>query len=647
MSFTAEKGGLPQQAADSGPSTRTEGAVAYWSSHQRLRWWVVLLITWLIGGVYAGSYLRRGWVPHDEGAFAQSADRVLHGELPHRDYTEIYTGGLAYLNAFAFRYFGENFGTLRIVLFVFFLLWLPVFYWIASRLVSDWHAGGITLLAVAWSLPNYSAAVPSWYNLFFATFGLAALLTYLDKRSSRWLFVAGLCGGLSFLAKSTALYYVAAVLLFFLFYEQNLSSSRANPERPRRFLYSSFVAFSMVLFVAALAALVWPQASVERFLNFVFPSAILATLVLVREGRSMRRPNRERFLELLRMCIPFGLGFLVPVFAFLLLYIRGNAFHALVSGVFVVPSKRVWGAFMDPPDIATIAPSLCLAGVLALGAWLRSIARWILVFASGVAIVYYLISSAHDAANYRAAWHAAYWLTPFLSLVGGFILWRGTRGVASFGDSIGQQQLFLILAASSLCSLVQYPFSAQIYFCYIAPLVILAAVAILVLFRSIPRPLLVVVFAGFLLFAVLRVTPPFIYVMGLYDQPDPETQVLDLPRAGSLRIEARSVEIYKRLIPLIQQHAGAGEIYAAPDCPEIYFLSGYRNPTSALFDFFEDDYGSSERVLRLVDSRPIRVVVLNGDPSFSEMLPTDVRKALMNRFPKSERIGDFEVLWRD
>jgi len=91
-------------------------------------------------GVYAGSYLRRGWVPHDEGAFAQSADRYCM-ENCHIAITRNLYGGLAYLNAFAFRYFGENFGTLRIVLFVFFLLWLPVFYWIASRLVSDWHAG--------------------------------------------------------------------------------------------------------------------------------------------------------------------------------------------------------------------------------------------------------------------------------------------------------------------------------------------------------------------------------------------------------------------------------------------------------------------------------------------------------------------------
>jgi len=111
-----------------------------------------------------------------------------------------------------------------------------------------------------------------------------------------------------------------------------------------------------------------------------------------------------------------------PVIPFLLLYIRGNAFHAVVSGVFCVPSKRVWGAFMDSPDIATIGSLVCLAGVLALGGMLRNIARWILVFAAGVAIAYYLISSAHDTANYRAA------CMPLLADSATFFDWRVTSG---------------------------------------------------------------------------------------------------------------------------------------------------------------------------------------------------------------------------
>ena len=80
-------------------------------------------------------------------------------------------------------------------------------------------AGAVTLLAVAWSIPNYSAAMPSWYNLFFATFGLAALLRYIETQKRRWLLAAGLCGGISCLFKISGLYFVAGALLFLLFRE--------------------------------------------------------------------------------------------------------------------------------------------------------------------------------------------------------------------------------------------------------------------------------------------------------------------------------------------------------------------------------------------------------------------------------------------
>jgi len=194
---------------------------------------------------------------------------------------------------------------------------------------------------------------------------------------------------------------------------------------------------------------------------------------------------------------------------------------------------------------------------------------------------------------------------------------------------------------------VQYPFSGPIYFCYVAPLAILAVVAVLRVFPTIPQPLLAIMLSGFFLFAALRVTPAFIYAMGQTYQPDPETQILSLPRTGNLRVDPASVKLYEQLIPLIQEHAGAGEIYAAPDCPQIYFLAGYRNPTRALFDFLEDDYGDSEHILRLVDSRPIHVIVLNKLPDFSERLPLDLHKAIVMRFPESRNIGTFEVRWRE
>ena len=70
--------------------------------------------------------------------------------------------------------------------------------------------------------------MPSWYNLFFATFGAAALLRYLEVRTRRWLFVAGVCGGLSILMKVIGAYYIAGVLLFLAFLEQSESSEKGS-----------------------------------------------------------------------------------------------------------------------------------------------------------------------------------------------------------------------------------------------------------------------------------------------------------------------------------------------------------------------------------------------------------------------------------
>jgi hypothetical protein len=178
---------------------------------------LILIVVWAFSVAYMGSTLMRGLVPSDEGALAHAAERVLQGELPHRDFDDIYTGGLALYDAVAFRALGINLASLRWAMFLFFFAWVPAIYYIASRFASPLASAAVTLLSVAWSVPNYPAAIPSWYNLFFAVFGVAALFRYVEKPGSVWLLVAGISGGLSCLAKITGLYYVAAMLLFLCF----------------------------------------------------------------------------------------------------------------------------------------------------------------------------------------------------------------------------------------------------------------------------------------------------------------------------------------------------------------------------------------------------------------------------------------------
>lgn len=290
------------------PDTRVPALGPPKSTLRRGRCWAVLTAVWLISGIYAAHYIDRGWVPHDEGTLGHSAERVLTGQLPHRDFDEVYTGGLSYLNAAAFRMMGTNLVTIRRVLFVFFLAWVPAVFYIAIRFASPVTAGLVALLAVAWSLPNYSAGVPSWYNLFFATFGAAALLCYLKLERRRWLFLAGACGGLSILVKIAGLYFVAAALIVLAYWEQSSSLGRGKtpvtgasdiPVRGEGLsnhrAYTAFVAFAAVLLVLLLVALVQPLAGPIELIHFVLPGAAMATFLVWNEWTGAAPPADSDF----------------------------------------------------------------------------------------------------------------------------------------------------------------------------------------------------------------------------------------------------------------------------------------------------------------------------------------------------------------
>jgi len=104
--------------------------------------------------------------------------------------------------------------------------------------------------------------------------------------------------------------------------------------------------------------------------------------------------------------------------------------------------------------------------------------------------------------------------------------------------------------------------------------------------------------------------------------------------------------LYERLIPLIQEHANGEYTYAAPDCPEVYFLSGLRNPTRTLFDYFDDPVNHSQRVLSTMEQNRVNVVAILEKPPFSPPLAPDLKAALVERFPNSSTVGRFEVRWR-
>jgi hypothetical protein len=606
-------------------------------------WRLLLLGVLVVSAVYVAWHLGRGWVAHDEGTLGQSAERLLQGELPHRDFDELYTGGLTYLNAGAFRLLGTTLLTMRLVLFAVFLAWVPAVFYIASRLVRPVAAAGVTLLCVVWALPNYPAPLPSWYNLFLTVFGVAALFRWLEDRRARWLVAAGVAGGLSLLVKVIGLYFVAGALLFLVFQAHEQSRATAGPDARRGTAYALFATASLLLFSAALVMVVRHQLYAGEVVQFVLPGMLLTWLLIRNEWTQRAGDSRERFVILARLLVPFLLGFALPVALFVIPFARGDALGAFINGVFLLPTKRFGVAayrMLPPWSMLALVPF----GLLALYA--RRMAGRMTrphLLALAALLVLCLVVAGRVALLYRVVWYAVRGLLPVLVLLGVVVLSRPRSADAE--SPLLRAQAMLLLSVAAVFTLVQFPFSVPIYFCYVAPLVALAAVALFRYARRVAPAVPAMLMVFLIAFAVLRVNTSTLFGMGILYQPYPPTASLGLPRGG-LQVPVHEAEMYHATVSVLQRHARGSYTWASPDCPEIYFLSGFRNPTRSLFDFFDDETGRTARVLSALERHGVTAIVLNSAPQFTAGIPEDLVNALEARYPFGTNVGKFQVRWQ-
>jgi hypothetical protein len=603
---------------------------------------LVFVLVFFISALYMARELNRGWVPHDEGALGQSAERVLQGEVPHRDFDEIYTGGLSYLNAAAFRVFGTKLTSLRYVLYLFFLAWVPSVYYAASRFVSSPIAGVVTLLAVAWGLPNYAAALPSWYNLFFASFGVALVLRYIETRRWFWLFVAGICGGISFLFKVSGLFFIAGVLLFFLFPGESTPDEQPA-SRTESSVYRVLLLIAVFSYIVMLLVFMRKGFGLVSFLYFVAPELTVGATLVWREFAAPDGESR-RLGIFCRKLFLFGAGVAVPIVAFLYPYAKRGIASQFLYGVFVLPSRRfAFASYSQTPRrlVAGLAVDFAVIAALFLtGPRIRRvIGRRVFI---SVAVL--LIAVPMWPFVYRAIWTATWTLLPTTVLLGLIVL--TDERMSESMDDRRRQRVFLLLSVTAACSLIQFPFSGPIYFCYVAPLLLLATTAVLSIVRQVPRSAVAGLAVFFLVYVVLDVTPGFIYRMGDRYVPDILTVGFGLPRAGSLRVDGVDAREYKDLSTIVLEHARGPYLFCTPDCPEVYFLFGFRNPTRTLFDFFDEPAGRTQRILAALRSHNVNLVVLSRKPPFSGEVPSDLRAAIERDFPSHMATPRFEVRWQ-
>jgi hypothetical protein len=606
----------------------------------------ILVIVWSLSALYVFGFVDRGWIPHDEGFLAQSAERVLLGELPHRDFDEVYTGGLSYLYAAAFNLLGVNLMSIRYVVFAFFLGFVPALYAIALRFVSPLLAGAVTLLGVVWSVPNYFAGIPSWYNLFFATFGAVALVRHVEAPHWKWLIVCGLCGGLSLLAKVSGIFYIMAAFLFLVYREQVLTRTTPLDRSTRSTAFFVLEIFVGLIFIGSLVVIIRPQLGSAEFVNLLLPSLSIWAFLIWSEWKVRSGPLIGRLKRLLELLLPFGLGVLIPVAAFLVPYLLSDSIAYFINGVFVLPQKRFENASIRFPTAWSLVTAIPFA-MLLLSPFGSNGARRLdrLLAASLMLALGVVLSLANHVPVYALIWYSARSLYVVGILAACLVLFRTFQ---RDGVSVRSQLLLLLAVMAALVSWVQVPFADAIYFCYAAPLGLLTLGAVVSLLHPTPHLLHLGVFCFYFLFAVIWNNTGYVWYLGEGYLAYRPNKVLGLSRGGGIRVTDEENILYTQVVELIKKKHGTSQyIYAAPDCPEVYFLSGLRNPSRKFFDFFGESENDRATISELLDKKEINVVVINQKPHFSGQLDTDMIELLKTRFPYAQDLEKFTVRWKE
>ncbi len=154
----------------------------------------------------------------DEGWILTLSDRVLNGEIPHKDFFLLTTPAAIYLNAWAFRVFGASIAVERALTLVVAAGASSLFYMVARMGMGFFFSAGASLLFLVWQFPFFFQASYSWYAAFFsmAAFWAAGLAIMSGRRSGAAFLLIGLLCGISFAFKqNTGMVALAAIMMYF------------------------------------------------------------------------------------------------------------------------------------------------------------------------------------------------------------------------------------------------------------------------------------------------------------------------------------------------------------------------------------------------------------------------------------------------
>jgi len=325
-------------------------------------------------------------------------------------------------------------------------------------------------------------------------------------------------------------------------------------------------------------------------------------------------------------------------------FVATSSMPALWEGTVSVVLRRLDYTGAPLPVISTVFYALPFV-VLVAAMFVRKAHReswpWIAGLVLSGAL---LVGLGSRLAVYQGVWFAVRPLVPIL-VVAAVVRLR------ALPPSPRRTDLFIAAAMTALLSLVQFPFSGGVYFCYVAPLVVLLALALLETSAFAPRRTAAVVAVTLGSFAFLWLHTGSTYLLGERYRFVDAGRAIELPRAG-ITVRERDALFYMEVVDRIERHSSPGDaIYASPDMPEVYFLGERRNPTRSFFDSTDVDYPDAEardaRIVEELREADVAFAILGPASEFSRAPSDALHDFLAAHLPHEEKMAGFLLRWRD
>lgn len=483
--------------------------------------------TWILASLHD-----RFWWPPDDGAYAHVASRLLAGEVLHRDVQDVHAGYVNFANAGALALFGDRLVSLRYPLAILTLCQSCLMFFMLRPKGATVAAAGATGMA-ALTFVQFLNPTAHWYALFLVVTLLAALI-WMPGDDRRRLLVTGFLLTTLFLFRQLTGILVGIGILTYLLCE-NPALRPVGQGVKDRLLARTLLA----VMALGLAAYLFAKTDAVAFAMFGLAPLGIIALAWIRTDLGNREVG-----SILLVLAAGSLAALGP----LLLY------HLANGSV---------GAWIDDTVLAAFA-------LTELPFFEKSRFLHLMILALGTA------ATASDGAALINGlyWAAALLLAPAM----GYLT---LRGLLREGGRTGARPYVLPLVAS-FHGVVAVHFQIPIYLIYTLAM---SLAGLLWLAAAQPGPARCAMLG---LTACLCATGLYFHAgqpasRGLLGIVAGHRHVTFEPsgiaRAG-LRLDADDAATYRDLVDLIRRETPEdGAILAVPVNPELYYLSGRRNPT--------------------------------------------------------------------